>query len=134
MSQRAIDYSIKAYELRRPEFCRHVLSPEHEFAELHRGLEDRCRNLLVAGLPVDSDSRFLWSALRICSALCITHAAAAEIAQTVMFLSCRRRRGTWISGAGRDVYGQVDDGIAQGPEDHEQGVGGVPGRFSADAG
>src|SRR5580700_58528 len=33
-----------------------------------------------------------------------------------------------------EVYGQVDDGIAQGPEDHEQGVGGVPGRFSADAG
>jgi hypothetical protein len=84
LSQRAVDYSIKGYELGRPEFCQDVRNTEQEFGQLHRGLEDRCRGLLVEELPLDSDFRFVWCALRICSALRTTHAAAIEIAEMTM--------------------------------------------------
>src|SRR5260370_34582 len=41
----------------------------------------------MAGLPANSDSRFVWSALRICSTLQARYIAAAEIAQnTILFL------------------------------------------------
>jgi hypothetical protein len=87
LSQRAVDYSIKAYELRCPEFCRHVRYTEHELRDIHFCLADRCRKILVAGLPADSDSRFVWSAFRIGSTLQATCTAATEIAQnTMLFL------------------------------------------------
>jgi phosphate uptake regulator len=87
LSQRAVDYSIKAYELGCPEFCRHVRYTDHELRDIHFCLADRCRKLLMAGLPADSDSRFVWSAFRICSTLQATYIAAAEIAQnTMLFL------------------------------------------------
>jgi hypothetical protein len=81
LSQRAVDYSIKAYELGCPEFCRHVRYTELELSDIHFCLVDRCRKLLVVGLPADLDSRLVWSALRICSALRATYTAATEIAQ-----------------------------------------------------
>jgi phosphate uptake regulator len=84
LSQRAVDYSIKAYGLGCPEFCRHVRYTEHEFRDIHFCLANRCRKLLMAGLPADSDSRFVWSALRICNALQATYTATTDIAQNTM--------------------------------------------------
>jgi phosphate uptake regulator len=96
LSQRAVDYSIKAYELGCPEFCQHVRYTEHELRDIHFCLADRCRKLLMAGLPADSDSHFVWSALRICSTLQATYIAAAEIAQnTMLFLRAARYRNLW---------------------------------------
>lgn len=110
LSQRAVDYSIKAYELGRPEFCQHVRNSEHEFGELQRGLEDRCRRLLIEELPFDSDFRFVWSALRISSALRTTHAAGAEIARmTMMFLEERGARESH----GFEALGQFANGLVR---------------------
>jgi hypothetical protein len=84
LSQRVVDYSIKSYELGSAELCGHVLNNEHKFCELRRAVEVRCRKLLVEGLPIDSDPGFVWSALRICSALHATYIAAAEIARNTL--------------------------------------------------
>jgi phosphate uptake regulator len=84
LTQRAVDYSIKAYQLGRPEFCRHASNTDDEVHKLQRCIADRGHVLLSAGLPVDSDSRFVSSALRICSALHITYAAATGVAQNTM--------------------------------------------------
>jgi phosphate uptake regulator len=86
LSQRAVDYSIKAYELGSPEFCRHVRNTEYEFGERHRCLADRCRKLLRAGLPLEPDARFVGFVLRICGALDAMHNAATEIARNTMLL------------------------------------------------
>jgi PhoU domain len=110
LSQRAVDYSIKAYELGRPEFCQHVRNSEHELGELHRSLEDRCRRLLIEELPFDSDFRFVWSALRISSALRTTHAAAAEIARMTMV--SLRNEGVPESDA-LEALGQVANGLVR---------------------
>lgn len=86
-SQRAVDCSVKAYELGSREFCLQVLNTGLEVSELHRCITFRCRKLLVAETPVDSDLYFAWSALRICSALRTTYSATVEIAQnTLLFL------------------------------------------------
>lgn len=87
LSQRAVDYSIKAFELGSTEFCLHVCNNGQVVDELRRAIEDRCRKSLVMGLPVDSDPRLVWSTLRICSALHAIYAAATEIARnTLLFL------------------------------------------------
>jgi phosphate uptake regulator len=87
LSQRAVDYSIKAYELGSPEFCRHVCNTEYKFGELHRCLADRCRKYLKVGLPIDPDARFVGFVLRICSTLHAIHSAATEVARnTMLFL------------------------------------------------
>jgi phosphate uptake regulator len=91
LTHRAVDYSIKAYQLGRPEFCRHASNSDDEAHKLHCSIADRGHVLLSSALPVDSDSRFVSSALRICSALHITYAAATGIAQDTM-LSLKRER------------------------------------------
>lgn len=84
LTQRAVDYSIKAYQLGGPEFCRHASNTDEEVHKFQGGIADRGHVLLSLGLLVDSDSRFISSALRICSALQITHAAASGIAHDTM--------------------------------------------------
>lgn len=80
LSQRAVDYSIKGYELGRPEFSREVLRTEQEFHDLRLSIADRGRMILAKGLPVNADSRFTCSALRICQALHCSYDAAYAIA------------------------------------------------------
>lgn len=84
LSQRAVDYSIKALELRSKEFCHYVQNYKHEVGDLHRSVEDQCCQLLVAGLSIELDLQFALSAFRICRALHSTYSAAAEIAQNAM--------------------------------------------------
>jgi len=84
LTQRAVDYSIKAYQLGRIEFCQHASNTDDEVHKLQRCIADRGHVLLSSGLPVDSHSRFVSSSLRICSALHITYAAATGIAQDTM--------------------------------------------------
>jgi phosphate uptake regulator len=84
LTQRAVDYSIKAYQLGKPEFCQHASNTDDEVHRLQRCIADRGHVLLSSGLPVDSNSRFVSSSLRICSALHIMYAAATGIAQDTM--------------------------------------------------
>lgn len=86
MSQRAVDYSIKAYELSSPELCRIVRNSEQEWQQLQRRIGNRGRTLVAAGRSVDSDSLFACCALRVYSALHIMYAAATEIAHNTQFV------------------------------------------------
>jgi len=84
LSQRAVDYAIKAYALARPEFSQPVLHTRPELSSLEGSIAVRGRALLFANLSADSDLCFVRSAMRICSALRITYTAAAEIAENFM--------------------------------------------------
>jgi phosphate uptake regulator len=79
VSQRAVDYSIKAYTLDSPEFCANVRDSTHEVNILHREVTEIARDLLME-LPLESGVRFALSAVLICDALHSGHAQAVKIA------------------------------------------------------
>jgi phosphate uptake regulator len=79
LSQRAVDYSIKAHELRASEIYRLSRKHEQEWRNLQRRIGDRGRRLVASGVLVDADSTIAASALRIYGALYVTYTAAAEI-------------------------------------------------------
>lgn len=85
LSQRAVDNSIKACELRSKESCRHVHSSGYELGLLHRSVAERCRKLLAAGLSVESDLCFTLSALRLCTAFHRTYSSTVAIVQNTLF-------------------------------------------------
>jgi hypothetical protein len=92
LAQRAVDYSIKAYELGSYEFCHTVRNTEDELRELQLNIGDRGRLLRAEGSPVDTESTAASCALRVYSALQVTCFAAAEIAQnTVLLLESGRK-------------------------------------------
>jgi phosphate transport system protein len=80
VSQRAVDYSIKAYKLDSPEFCANVRDSTYEVNILHREITEIARDLLLMELPLESDVRFALSAVLICDALHSVHAQAVKIA------------------------------------------------------
>jgi phosphate uptake regulator len=79
LSQRAVDYSIKAHELGASEVYQLLWKHDQEWRNLQRRIGDRGRRLLASGVPVDADSAIAESALRIYSALYVTYTAASEI-------------------------------------------------------
>lgn len=109
LSQRAVDYSIKGYELGRLEFSREVLDTEHEFRDLRLSIADRGRMVLAKGIPVSADSRFTCSALRICQALhCSFNAAYAIALETIRGLEGGRRvESSVVRDLGQFVNGLV---------------------------
>ena len=86
LAQRAVDYSIKAYELGSYELCHIVRNTEDELRELQLNIGDRGRLLRAEGMPVDTESTAASCALRVYSALQLTYFAAAEIAQNTVLL------------------------------------------------
>ncbi|MGA9672423.1 MAG: hypothetical protein WBQ94_24625 [Terracidiphilus sp.] len=80
LSHRAVDYSVKAYELGDLEFCGLIRSSDQEWRNLQRAIGDRGRALLAAGSSIDAHSLAARCRLRIYSALRVTYTAAAEIA------------------------------------------------------
>jgi hypothetical protein len=86
LAQRAVDYSIKAYELGSCELCHIVRNTEDELRELQLNIGDRGRLLRAEGMPVDTESTAASCALRVYSALQITCFAAAEIGQNTLLL------------------------------------------------
>jgi phosphate uptake regulator len=84
LSQQAVGYAIKAYEMRNKEVCSYVRDLEYKLVELHSSTADRCRKLLATGLLVDSDLRFVLSSLRISRALYRVNSEAVEIAQNIL--------------------------------------------------
>jgi hypothetical protein len=92
LAQRAVDYSIKAYELGSYELCHIVRNAEEELRELQLSIGDRGRLLRADGRPVDTESTAASCALRVYSALQVTYSAAAEIAQNTVLLLERGRK------------------------------------------
>ena len=84
LTQRAIDTSIKAYELNSIELCRQVRSTDTELRNLQHSIGDRGRTLLAAGTPVDSNASTACCTLRIYSTLRIMCTAAVEISQNTV--------------------------------------------------
>jgi phosphate uptake regulator len=92
LSQRAVNYSIKAFELGRPEFCHDVQTAALELRNLRFSIADRSRLFLATTVPVSVDSRFACCALRISNALHNTYNSAAAIAlETLRGLQGGRR-------------------------------------------
>ena len=84
LTQRAIDTSIKAYELNSVELCQQVRRTDGELRKLQHSIGDRGRTLLAAGTPVDSNASMACCTLRIYSTLRIMCTAAVEISQNTM--------------------------------------------------
>jgi hypothetical protein len=80
LSQRAVNYCIKAHELGASEIYRLFWKNDQEWRNLQRCIGDRGRTLFASGTPVDAESTAGDCALRIYSALYVTYTAACEIA------------------------------------------------------
>ena len=85
-AQRAVDYSIKSYELGVSETHRLFLKHDQEWRNLQRCIAIRGRTLFVAGMLVDGDSLKGDCAMRIYSALQVTYTAAAEIVHSAALM------------------------------------------------
>ena len=86
VTQRGVDYSIKAYTLENSEFCANVRDDSHEVKILHREITEIARELLFEDLSWESNLRFIFSAERICNSLYAVHGYAVEIAANSMRL------------------------------------------------
>ena len=91
LSQRAVDYSIKAYELGNEELYQLAHHSDHEWHEVQQSIGNRGRALVAAGTPIDADSLIACCMLRVYSGLRVTYTAAAEIAQNAMMIVDRKR-------------------------------------------
>jgi hypothetical protein len=90
LSQRATDYSIKAYALNCSELCKQVNRVKQEVNKLELCIGDRGRSLLAA--EIDSHSLLACCSLRIYSALQIIVMAAIEIAHNTQVIAARGRK------------------------------------------
>src|SRR4051812_36575259 len=86
LTQRAIDTSVKAYELNSIELCQQVRSTDAELRTLRHSIGDRGRALFAPGTALDSNASMACCALRIYSALEIMCTAAVEISQNTMLI------------------------------------------------
>lgn len=83
LTQRTVDYSIKAMQLGRPELCRAVHNSKGEMSATGCWIATHGRKILEAGTSGNADARFACAALRIAAALGLAHNAALEIAQQI---------------------------------------------------
>lgn len=88
LSQRALDYSIKGYELRNSDFSRQPGGVSRQTKERYNQIRILCRQLIGMGVAAPSDFRFSLAALRLNSAFYKTYKAAARIAQARTISSC----------------------------------------------
>jgi len=84
LTQRGVDYAIKAYKLADPEFCRSVREYTYEIDVLQPEIADLVRDLLAMEVPAESSLRYTLAAERIANALRIIHSHAVEIATNSM--------------------------------------------------
>lgn len=90
--QRGVDYSIKAYNLGRPESCTNARDDAYEMNILYREIIEITRDLMLIEISKEPDLRFVLSAERICKALQTIHLHAVDIAANSMrLLECSRR-------------------------------------------
>jgi phosphate uptake regulator len=98
LSQRTVDYAIKAYELKSIEACRLVHQAQHDLCELQLRFGDQGSTLNVANDFFDENAPPACFALRLYGALLVTVTAATEIAQnTLLILESDRESESSIS-------------------------------------
>src|SRR5215472_12502458 len=81
LTQRTVDYSIKAFQLGRPELCRTVQHSREEMGAIRGWIANHGRAILATRTPADADSSFACAALRISTALEVAYDAAYNIAR-----------------------------------------------------
>jgi len=86
VTQRGVDYALKAYTLGNSAFCANVRDDSHEIKILHREITEIAQDLLLAELSWKSSLRFIFSSERICNSLQAVHSHAVEIAANSMRL------------------------------------------------
>jgi phosphate uptake regulator len=84
VTQRGVDYAIKAYKLGNPEFCSSVRECAYEIDVLHREITELVRDLLAMELPGESDLRYMLASELIGNALRVIYGQAVEIAANSM--------------------------------------------------
>lgn len=105
LSQRGLDYAIKGYSERRPDFSRNVYAANQEIEERHRRLKELCREFMNDGAVAPAEARSAFATFSIGNALHGTHSAAVAIARdTVRLLeSSGIQRCAALEAAGRHV-------------------------------
>jgi hypothetical protein len=91
LSQRAVDYSIKAYALNNLDLCGQVHLIKTDLHRLQLNIGERGRTFFARRVPIDSHSRTACAALRIYSGFQVMFTAATEIAQNVMIIAAGER-------------------------------------------
>jgi hypothetical protein len=91
LSQRAVDYSIKAYALNSLELCGQIIHTKRELYSLHHSIGERGRRLSAKGVAIDKHSPLACNSLRIYSALRVMFTAASEIGQNMAIIAARDR-------------------------------------------
>jgi hypothetical protein len=105
VSQRALDYSVKGFELRNLDFARQVGTANNELEKHYQRIKDLCREAVNGGIANPSDFRLAFAALSIAAALHVTYSAAAEIAKSTILLheSARIERCAQLKQLGQTV-------------------------------
>lgn len=81
LSQRCVDYAIKAFQLRRPEMYVSARDNPNEVETLHHDAMELARDLLRMELSCESDLRFVVASMRICHALYRLSKSARQIVE-----------------------------------------------------
>jgi len=84
VSQRGVDYAIKAYKFGVFEFCKSVRDDTYEIDVLHREITEIARDLLMMKLRGEPDLRCVLASEQIANALRAMHRHAVEIAANSM--------------------------------------------------
>jgi phosphate uptake regulator len=80
VTQRDVDYAIKAYKLGNPDFCTIVRECTYDINVPHRVITELVRDLLAMELSTESDLRYILASERIANAMLVVHSQALEIA------------------------------------------------------
>ena len=110
LSQRALDYSIKAYEFNSIDFSRHPRSVKRQLKERYYQVKVLSRELIGTGMAAPSDFRFSLAALRLNSAFYKTYKAAARIAQAT---TLRLESGSITKCAALDEFGELTNRLVR---------------------
>src|SRR5215469_4161270 len=86
LSQRALDYAVKGYELRNVDFAGQVGIANNGLEEHYRRIKELCHEAVNDGIANASDFRLAFAALSIAAALHVTYSVAEEIAQSTILL------------------------------------------------
>jgi phosphate uptake regulator len=86
LSQKSVDYSVKACALASPQMCTAVRDRSFEIDALHCEIAETAQELLGLHIPGDADLRFVLSSERIAHAMQALHLQAIEIAEQCLQL------------------------------------------------
>jgi hypothetical protein len=79
MSQKCVDYSIKALQCGKCDFSTTIVDTTFEMGSLHHDVKEIARDLMLTRLWSESDIRFVSTSVRISDALRAIHKEAFEI-------------------------------------------------------